>query len=116
MGDATEVPVGDPAKLADERRDASVSGEEGPLLPEDDLSDAVEERFWSAGIDLRRSLRKELELGLRLGAGWLGWEGCDGASGDKKEGEFGSGVAAAFARDMRFKESEISHRAVSIAA
>lgn len=73
MGDATEVPeVGDPAKLADERRDASARGEEGPLLPEDDLSDAVEERFCSAGIDLRRSLRKELELGERLGAGWLG--------------------------------------------
>lgn len=94
--------------FTEERRDESASGEDGPLLAETDRRDAVDWRFWRAGIDLRRSSRRELVLGMRRGAGWLG-KGRDETSwGDKREGEVGSGVAVAFASVRRFKESESS--------
>lgn len=65
-GDA-EV-VGDPAKLTEERRDESARGDAGPLL-DIDRSDADDRRFFKVGIDLRRSSRREAELGVRRGAG-----------------------------------------------
>lgn len=102
-GDA-EV-VGDPANVVEERRDESARGDAGPLL-ETDLSDAVDRRFFKVGVDLRRSSRREVELGVRRGAGWTGRDGP--LWGDKREGEIGRGVAVAFTRDRRLKESERS--------
>lgn len=49
----------------EDRRDEPGTGDVGPV----DLSDAADGRFWSAGIDLRRSSRRELELGVRFGIG-----------------------------------------------
>lgn len=64
--------------MADERRDEGGIGEIGSV----DLSDAADGRFWRAGVDLRRSSRRELELGVRLGIavcapgvkGPVGWD------------------------------------------
>jgi hypothetical protein len=102
-GDA--VAVGDPAKLAEERRDDSASGEEGPVF-DTERRDATDGRFSREGVDLRRSSRSELELGVRRGAGVFATvvRGV-ASSGDKREGDEGRGVAAAFARVRRFKES-----------
>lgn len=102
-GDA--APVGDPAKLVEERRDESARGEGGPLF-ETDRRDAADGRLWRVGVDLRRSSRSELELGVWRGAGVLA-RAVRGvaSSGDRSDGEEGRGVAAAFARVRRFKES-----------
>lgn len=79
VGIAGEVAlVGDPGKFAEECREEAGIGEVGPV----DLSDAADGRFCSVGIDLRRSSRRELELGVRLGVGaWapaiggaVGWD------------------------------------------
>lgn len=103
-GDAAAV--GDPAKLAEERRDESARGEEEPVLADTERKDAADGRFWRDGVDLRRSSRSELELGVRGGAGVFASEARGVASsGDKRDGEDGRGVAAAFARVRRFKES-----------
>lgn len=100
--------VGDPAKL-EERRESG-RGEGGPVCAETDRNDAADFLFWSEGRDFRRSSRSELVLGVRLGAGVAATEGRGEVAswGDKREGEAGSGVAVAFARVRRFKESERS--------
>lgn len=60
------VVVGEVAKLEDERRDKL--GEGVPALLWTDRSDAVDERFFKLGVDLRLSSRNEVELGVRRGA------------------------------------------------
>lgn len=100
-GDAAVV--GDPAKvkLEEERRE-SARGEEGPT----ERSEAADARFCRAGMDLRRSSRRELELGVRRGVDWLGTGERDAASlGERRAGVVGRGVAVAYASERRFKES-----------
>jgi hypothetical protein len=89
--------VGDVAKVEDERRDRLGRGEADPR------SEAVDERFFKLGIDLRPSSLRELALGMRRGVEccgvWLTPERAGGSAGDKSEeespdGEVGSGVAA----------------------
>lgn len=107
-GDAAVV--GDPAKLADERRESG-SGEDGPVGFETERSEAVDVRFCRTGVDLtgvdlRRSSRRELELGLRRGVRWLGTGERDaGSRVERRAGDAGRGVAVALTSDRRFKES-----------
>ena len=97
--------VGDPARLAEDRRDVS-RGEDGPVGVDTDRREAADARFCNAGVDLRRSSRREPELGMRRGVDWDGTGERDGGSrGDRRAGDAGRGVAVAFASDKRFKES-----------
>lgn len=104
-GDAAVV--GDPAKLklVEERRESG-SGDEGPVLFDTERSEAVDVRFCKTGVDLRRSSRRLLELGVRRGVDWLGTGERDvGSRGERRAGDAGRGVAEALASDRRFKES-----------
>lgn len=88
-GDA--APVGDPAKWDEGRRDNSGCWDVGEWFCETDRRDVFEGRFWRLGddlrfcrlgvdgVDLRRSSRRELELGERRGTWWLP-EACNGVS------------------------------------
>jgi hypothetical protein len=83
--------VGDVASVEDERRDRLGRGDaEPPLLSCVERSEAVDERFFRLGVDLRLSSLRELELGMRLGVkcgGWLTPGRAGGSDGDRSEEE-----------------------------
>lgn len=61
--------VGEAPKLEEGRRDREGRGEVEPPLVGTDRMEAVEERFFRLGVDLRRASLSELELGVRRGTG-----------------------------------------------
>ena len=97
---AADAFVGEEPNVDDEEcRDRLGRGEvDAPRL---ERSDAVDERFFRLGEDLRRSSAKELELGMRRGAECAelataragGSEGDSREADEKPDGDGGRGVA-----------------------
>lgn len=98
--------VGEVPNEDEECRDKLGRGEvEAPRL---ERSDAVDERFFKLGEDLRRSSARELELGMRRGVGcaWVATARAGGSEGDNRAADESPGEEGG--RDIAWREGWLS--------
>lgn len=108
---------GDVRKFVDPRLDKLGRGEAGPPPVWVDRKELTDRRFFRFGVDILRSSRREVELGVLRGVGkFLDGDGCRNCdelllcdnAGDNVRAEVGNGVAEAAAIDRRFRPSDKS--------